>query len=213
MKFSYRATEHTRFGFGLTHDDYTYQTGGSFSQRTQTESALFSWESRLTPTLTVTVNGGPQYVHTLGQSSVEAGVVDGVHGAAGGSITEELRNTALTFSVQRAVSDGGGLYASVISTAAMFGVRRKLVGHWEAGLHGGVGRERSLTSQVANYKTDFLMGGVDFSRPLRNGSVFRISYDTMHELYKGTLPVFYGFDTNQVSIGFDFRLKTIPLAR
>jgi hypothetical protein len=35
----------------------------------------------------------------------------------------------------------------------------------------------------------------------------------MHELYKGTLPVFYGFDRNQVSIGFDFRLKTIPLAR
>jgi len=213
LKFNYRPTDHTSFGVRLLHQDSTYQAGAVFSQRTQTESALFSVESRLTPTLTVTVNGGPQYVHTLGHSSVEAGVGEGFYGAGGGSITEEVRNTALTFSVQRAVSDGGGLYASVISTDATFGVRRRLVGHWEADLHGGAARASNLVSQLANLRTDLLIGGVDFRRPLRNGSVFHISYDTMHELYKGTLPVFYGFDRNQVSIGFDFRLKTIPLAR
>jgi len=212
VKFKYRATEHTSFGFALDHHDSTYQLGGVFGQRTQNESALLSVESRLSPTLIVTVNGGTQYVHTLGQSSVEAGAGHGFYGAGGGSITEEVRNTALTFSVQRNVSDGGGLYASVISTDATFAVRRRLVVHWEVSLRGGADRADNLFSQRANERTDFLTGGIYFTRPLRNGSVFHISYVNMHESYKGTLPAFDGFDRNQVAIGFDFRVKTIPLA-
>ena len=213
VEFKRWATEHTSFSFRLLHHDSTYQLGELFGQRTQTESALFSVESRLTPTLTVSLNGGPQYVHTLDQPSAQAGVGQGFYGAAGGSITEEVRKTALTLSVQRSVSDGGGLYASVIDTTGTFGVRRQLVGRWEADLNIGATRASNLVSQNADEKTDVLLGGIDFVRPLRNGSALHISYATMHELYKGTLPVFYGFDRNQVSIVFDFRLKSIPLAR
>jgi hypothetical protein len=43
--------------------------------------------------------------------------------------------------------------------------------------------------------------------------VFHISYDTFHQLSKGTLPVSANFDRNQVTIGFDCRLKAISLAR
>jgi hypothetical protein len=144
---------------------------------------------------------------------VEAGVAKGFYGSGGGSITKEVRKTALTFSAQRAVSDGGGLYTSVISTSAILGVRRRLVGRWEADLHGGAARADTSLSQLTNEKSDALTGGIDFMRPLRNGSLLHISYATMHELNTSALPVFRGFDRNQVSIGFDYRLKTTPLGR
>jgi hypothetical protein len=213
VQFKRRATEHTSFALRLIHHDSTYQLADVFSARTQTESALLSMESRLSPTLTVTLNGGPQYVHPLGQTSAHPGAGEGFYGAGGGSITEEVRKTALTFSAQRSVSDGGGLYATVINTDALFGARRQLVGHWEADLNVGVTRASNLITQAANERTDALLGGIDFRRPLANGSVLHISYATMHEKYGGILPVFFGFDRNQLSIGFDFRLKSIPLSR
>jgi hypothetical protein len=215
VTLNYRTTEHTSFGFHLLHQDDTYRGGNVFGyeQRTQIESGLFSVKSQLSPTLTITLNGGPQYVHTLGQSSGQAGVAEGFYGAGGGSITEEVRNTALTFSVQRNVSDGGGLYTSVISTSAYFGVRRRLVGRWEADLHGGAERGDTQLSQVANEKTNVVIGGLDFRRPILNGSILHISYATMHELNKGTFQVFQGFDRNQVSIGVDFRVKAFSLGQ
>jgi hypothetical protein len=215
IALNYRTTEHTRFGFHLLHQDDTYRGGGVFryQQRTQIESGLFSVKSQLSPTLTVTLNGGPQYVHTLGHSSGQPGLAGGFYGAGGGSVTEEVRNTALTFSVQRNVSDGGGLYTSVISTSANLGVRRRLVGRWEADLHGGAERGTTQFSQVGNEKTDVVIGGLDFRRPILNGSILHISYATMHELNKGTFQVFQGFDRNQVSIGVDFRVKAFSLGQ
>ena len=210
VKFNYLPSKHTSLSLRLLHQDSTYEFGSVFNQRTQTESALFAVESHLSPTLSVSVNGGPQYVHVLGQSS---GVAEGFYGAGGASITEELRKTALTVSFQRSVSDGGGLYATVINNSAMFGVRRRLVGRWETGVHGGVGRARDLVLQADNNKTDYLIAGIDFRRPVRNGSELRISYDSMHETYKGGVTSFYGFDRNQVSVTFDFRLKAISLGQ
>ncbi len=214
VQFNYRATEHTTLGLSVVHADSIYNAGADFYQRAQTESAFFSVESQLSPTLSVTANGGPQYVHSPGQSPAEGGLQEGIYGAGGGSITKEARKTALTVSFQRSASDAGGLYATVISNTAMFGARRRLVGLWQTGLHGGVGQVHDLVSQGAtNYKTDYLVVGIDFRRPIRNRSDFHISYDTMHEMYKGALPAFYGFDRNQVTVGVDFQLKGISLGQ
>jgi len=212
---TYLISEHTGLGFHLLHQDDTYRGGSIFGyeDRTQIESGLFFVKSQLSPKLTVTLNGGPQYVHTLGLSSGEAGVAEGFYGAGGGSVTEEVRSTALTFSIQRNVSDGGGLYTSVINTSANLGVRRRFVGRWEADLHGGAARGDTQLSQAATENTDVAIGGIDFRRPVLNGSMLHISYATMHELNKGTLPVFHGFDRNQVSIGFDFRVKAASLGQ
>jgi hypothetical protein len=215
MEYSYAVTEHTSIGVLVLHQDTTYQGGEVFGnrQRTQIESGLFSVGARLSPTLSVTVYGGPQYIHSLGQSSVEAGAAHGFQGAGGGNVTEEVRNTALTFSIYRAVSDGGGLYTSVVNTNAILGVRRRLVGHWDAGVHVGAARVDTSLFQLINENTEALTGGIDINRPLRNGSAFHISYATIHQLSNGIPPVVANFDRNQVSIGFDYRLKAIPLGR
>ena len=134
-------------------------------------------------------------------------------GSGGGSITKEVGKTALNLSAQRIVSDGGGLYTSAINTNATFGVRRRLVGHWETNLYGGAGRSDASLFQNVNGKTDSLLGGIDFHRPLVGGAVFHVSYDTTHQLSKGSLPITASFDRNQVTIGFDYQFKPLPLGR
>jgi len=215
LRFQYRVTEHTNFGFLLLHQDTTYQGGQAFGkqQRSQIESVILSVGSRLSPTVTATVFGGPQYIHTFGQSSLGGSIPGVFEGSGGGSITKQVGKTALNLSLQRSVSDSGGLYTSVINNNATLGVRRRLVGRWDAALSGGGAQADTSLFQLANARTDSLTGGIDFSRPLRGTSVFHIRYDTIHELSKGTLAAFPGFDRNQVTIGFDYGIKSIPLGQ
>ena len=215
LEFSYWATEHTTVGLLVIHQDTTYQGGEifGFRLRSQIETGYFTVSSRLSPTLSVTAFGGPQYFHTLGQSSGAINVPGEFEGSGGGSITKEAGKTALSLSLQRSISDGGGFYTSVISTNLTFGVRRRLVGLWEADLRGGAAQSNTSLFQLANETTKGLTGELDINRPFRKGSVFHISYITTHQLSNGSLPVFPNFDRNQVSIGIDYRLKNIPLGR
>ena len=213
FQYQYLVTEHSSFGLLLLHQDSTFRGGEAFGNilRSQTESALVSVGSRLSPTVTVTIFGGPDYVRIIGPSAV--GVAGQFQPSGGGSITKEVRKTALDLSVQRSVSGSGGLYALVKSTTGSFGVRRRLVGRWEASLQGGAARADTSLLQFTSARTDALTGGFGLDRPLSRGSVFRISYDTFHQLSKGTLPVSADFDRNQVTIGIDYRLKALALGR
>jgi hypothetical protein len=101
----------------------------------------------------------------------------------------------------------------VKNTNATFGVRHRLGGHWEAGVHGGGSQADTSLFQFSNEKIESLVGGIDISRPLRGGSVLHISYENMHELSKGTLASIAGFDRDQVTLGIDCRLKSIFLGR
>jgi hypothetical protein len=175
------------------------------------ESAVVSVGARLAPTVTVTLFGGPEYVRIIGQSAV--GVAGQFQPTGGGNITKEVRKIALDLSVERSVSGSGGLYALVKSTTASFGVRRRLVGRWEANLQGGAARADTSLLQFASGRTDALTGAFGLDRPLSRGSVFRISYNTTHQLSKGTMPISASFDRNLVTIGIDYRLKAIPLGQ
>jgi hypothetical protein len=88
-----------------------------------------------------------------------------------------------------------------------------LVGRWEANLQGGAARADTSLLQFTSARTDALTGAFGLDRPLSRGSVFHISYDTAHQLSKGTLPISSNFDRNRVTIGIDYRLKAIPLGR
>jgi len=213
LQFQYAVTDHTSFGLLLLHQDTTYQGGEVFGnqQRSQIESTFLSVGSRLSPTVTVTIFGGPQYVRTIGQSSVGNSVAGQFQASGGGSITKAVRKTALNLSLQKSVSDGGGLYTSVTSTNATFGVRRRLVGHWEANLQGGAARADTSLLQFASGRTDALFGVFALERPLSSGATLHVSYETRHQLSKGTMPISASFDRNLVTIGIDYRLKAIPL--
>ena len=213
FQYQYLVTEHTSFGLLLLHQDSTFKGGEAFGNnlRFQMESAVVSVGARLAPTVTVTLFGGPEYVRIIGQSAV--GVAGQFQPTGGGNITKEVRKIALDLSVERSVSGSGGLYALVKSTTASFGVRRRLVGRWEANLQGGAARADTSLLQFASGRTDALTGAFGLDRPLSRGSVFRISYNTTHQLSKGTMPISASFDRNLVTIGIDYRLKAIPLGQ
>jgi hypothetical protein len=213
FQYQYLVTEHSSFGLLLLHQDSTFRGGEVFGSnlRSQMESAVVSVGSRLSPTVTLTIFGGVQYVGIIGQSAV--GVARQFQPTGGGSITKEVRKTALDLSVQRSVSGGGGLYTLTKSTTASFGVRRRLVGRWEASLQGGAARADTSLLQFASAWTDALNGAFGLVRPLSSGATLRVSYGTMHQLSKGTLPISSSFDHNQVTIGVDYRLKAISLGR
>jgi hypothetical protein len=215
LTYQHRVTEHTSFGILLLHQDFTYQGGEVFGNRlrTQVESTVLSFTSRLSPTVNVTVNGGPQYVHTLGQVSAAAGLTGDFQASGGGSITKQVRKTALDFSIQRSVFEAAGLYASTVNTMATLGVRRRLFGRWEADWSLGATRMNNSLYQSANGKTDALTGGIGINRPLLHGSVFHISYFTWHQLSTGNPPVAYNLNRNQIAMGVDYQFKALPLGR
>jgi hypothetical protein len=208
-------TERTKFGLLLLHQDTTYTGGTVFGNRlrSQIESAYLSVGSRLSPTVFLTVFGGPQYLGTVGRTPTSVGVPGHLQGSGGGSLTKEVRKTALDLTFQRSVSGSGGLYTSVESTIGTFAARRQLVGNWEADVHFGVADQDASLFKLANGKTEGLFGGVSISRPLSHGSVFHVSYDSMHQLSKGSLPIVSNFDRNLISVGIDYRFKALPLGR
>jgi len=215
VTLQHRATEHTSFGLILLHQDNTYQGGQVFGYRlrSQIESTLLSVGSRLSPTVAVAVFGGPQFVRTVGQAPAEGGIEGNLQAAGGGSITKEVRKTALNLSLRRAVSGSGGLYTTVKNTNATFGVRRQLIGRWEADFHAGAAQQDASLFKLGNGRTDGLVGGINISRPVLHGSMFHIAYDSMHELSRGNLPIFANFDRNQIAVGIDYQFKALPLGR
>jgi hypothetical protein len=215
LMFEYRMTAHTSLGTYLVYQDTTYEGGQVFGNRlrSQVESAYLSLGTRLSPSVSVTLFGGPQYIGAVGYALTPASVSAHFQGSGGGSISKSVRNTALDATFQRAVAGSGGLYTSVINTNANFGVRRRLGGKFESTLHVGIAREDASLFEFANGKTDGVYAGIDISRPLSHGAVFHATYDSWHQVSKGTLPIVVNFDRNQVAVGIQYRLKSHPLAR
>jgi hypothetical protein len=179
----------------------------------QAESAMLSVGSHLSPTVSVTVFGGPQYLHTIGQVSPGASLKGNFQPSGGGSITKQVRKTAFDLSFQRSVSNGAGLYASAINTMATLGVRRRLVGRWQVTLQGGVARIDTSLYKLTNEKTDAFNGGISINRPVLRGSLFHVSYFTWHQTSSGNLPNPFNLGRNQVAVGIDYQFKALPLGR
>jgi len=214
LQYQYRATEHTTVGLFAVHQDSTFRGGQVFGQnlRFQSDSIFFSVSSRLSATVTATVFGGPQDVRIMGQTSGTAGTSAQVEPAGGGSITWEVQKTALELSAQRIVTDGGGFYTLVKNTNLDFGVRRRLVGQWQGSVHIDAARANTSLFQLASGTTDALIGVCGFYRPLGNAATLHATYETVHQLSKGVL-LFPSFDRNRITIGVDYRFRSIPLGR
>lgn len=216
LTLQHYVTPHTSFGIVTLHQDTNFQGGliQGNRLRVQIESAYFSFASVLSPTVKITLFGGPQYVRSVDATSSAAQLSGHFQPSGGGSITKEVRNTALDFSFIRSVTDGSGLYASVVDTRVFCRVRRRLVGRWEGRLHADAAREETSLFRFVNGRIDGLIGGVTIVRPLFNkGSELHFSYDTMHQLSNAVLPSAATFDRNQFAVGFEYQLKSFSLGR
>ena len=165
-------TSHTSFGFLLLHQDTSYQGGLSQGSqvRTQIESAYLSLASLLSPSTTITLFGGPQYVRSLNPIVPVATLSAHFQSSGGGSVTKQLRRTAFDLSFIRSVTDGGGLYTSVVTNRALFGARRRLVGRWGGDIQVGAAREDASLFQSGNGRIEgVIAGGLDQPAPIVTG--------------------------------------------
>jgi hypothetical protein len=216
LTFQHYVTAHTSLGFLLLHQDTVYDGGSILGtrQRSQVESGYLSFASTVSPSVTFTLFGGPQYVRSIGLVSPTATLSKHFEASGGGSITKQVRRTALDLSIVRSVTDGGGLYTSVVNSRVILGARQRLFGRWEGNLHVGASRLDTSLFEFVNGRIEGLIGGVSMSRPLLSErTVFHISYDTMHQLSKGPLPFLASYDRNQIAIGFDYQFKGPNLGR
>jgi len=216
LTLQHHVSAHTSIGLLALHQDTSFQGGQILGShlRVQIESAYLSFASVLSPTVKISLFGGPEYVRSVGATLATAALSGHFQPSGGGSITKEVRSTAFDLSAIRSVTDGGGLYSSVVDTRVFCGARRRLVGLWQARLHADAAREDTSLFQFVNGRIDGLIGGVIISRPLlTHGSELHISYETMHQLSNGVLPVTANFDRNQFAVGFDYQLKSFGLGR
>ncbi len=210
--YQYRYTEHTSLGLDFLHEDATYRggTGLGSVQRFQTDSALFAVESHLTPSVTISFFGGPQFITTFGEST-GVSTTRQLEGAGGGSVTKEVRKTALDLTVQRRITDSGGLYGQVEYTSAAIGVRRRLVGRWEADLRATSTRINTDEAQLGTGRAEAIVGEFDLARQIARDATFRVSYENYHQVTSGSVPISERYDLNLVTVEIDFRLKSIAI--
>jgi hypothetical protein len=223
LLYSYRLSDHATFGMLYTLQILQYQgdvPAGS-APRTVTHSAIGSLTWKATPSVSLQVFGGPQYLpaHQLvaDQSTGSAPANTSAPGlwswAAGGSLAKTTEKTTFQLAGGRALTDGGGLLTTVSNIYATFGVNRRLVRRWSAGCNATGSESTTLNYGLGTGKLNSLSGTVALDHPLSEQLDARLSYTFTRQYSTGMVP--FGADLNHsiVSLTISYRLRQIPLGR
>jgi len=224
-QYAYRSSEHTTLGVLYLYQDFSFGRSQSLiavQSRSVTHSVLASFAWQLSPSVKASVFGGPQYipseeyfVQSLRQGSQFANPFfpSQWNVAAGGTLTKQGEKTAFDLTVQRTVTNGGGLLTAVTSSSVGIGVRRKLQRGWDASWNVTCALNDSLnlpslprnnmSSETATFALD---------HPLSETLTARLSYTFTHQSNNALVPVAATFDRSQVSLSFFYRAKSILLS-
>jgi len=225
MEYNYRVTNHTTMGLQYLFDNMSF--GGSSvllaSSRTVTHSLFLSWAWQATPSVTMTAFGGPQYI-LLGNYSGLSGSFPGIgmlspglanqpqlQGAAGGTLTKQVKKTAFTLSAMRAVSNGGGLLTSVTSSSGDVGVRQHLMRRWDLSADVMVSQAQELGSQFAGGQINSQTASFGVSHGLSERLSASLSYSASRERTQGAVPFAANFNVNRITLSFSFNAKGVSL--
>jgi hypothetical protein len=223
MLYSYRLSSQTTFGMLYTFQNLQYPgtvPSGSPS-RVIVHSGILSMAWKATPSLSLQVFGGPQYLpaqHVVAdQSSGSAPSSSNGSGpwswAAGGALNKASEKTALQLSAGRSVTDGGGLLTAATNTYATLGVNRRLFRRWSGGCNVTGSQSKTLNNGSAPGELKSLSGTVSLDHPLSEQLDARLSYTLTRQYSTGAVP--FGSDLNHsiVSFTISYQLKKIPLGR
>lgn len=223
MQYTYRLSNHTTFGSLYTFETFEYRGTvpvGS-SPRAVTHSAIMSLAWKATPTVSLQLFGGPQYLpaqHVVAGESpgpVVANNIGPSHWSwtAGGSLAKTSEKTSLQLSAGRSVTDGGGLLTTVASTYAKLGLNRRLIRRWTAGCNVIGSESKTLNYGTAGGKLNGLDGTVSLDHPLSEQLDARLSYTFTRQYATGLVP--FGADLNHsvVSLSISYQLRKIPVGR
>jgi len=221
-QYAYRASEHLTFAALYTFQPMRFLgalPAGSASQTT-VQSALLSLGWQASPTLSLSLFGGPQYTVRQGfqgTTSTPAGTAStpGNHfsWAAGGTLTKQSGKTALVLSVSRAVSNGGAWLPAVTASTVNIGLRRHLVRRWDGSFNLIYAQNQYLGSLLGGGRLDSETADVTLSRSLGERATARLSYDFIQQQGTGLSILGEDFNHSRVSFGIFYQLRKSPLGR
>lgn len=217
LLYQHRLTLHTTLGANYLFQDISFGP----DSRALVHSFFFSYAQQFSPTVTMSIFGGPQHSHTneivpvaFGPFTLQLPVLQaGWDWALGGTLTKRVDRTAFMFTAQHQVSNGGGLLGAVTSTSAGVSVRQQLPGRWDAVWSGNYAKNSNLGSAAltASYSSVTAEFGLEHS--LSDKATLRFGYDYLMQRASGQAPLFGDFNRNQFSIQFSYRLRQIALGQ
>ncbi len=226
MQYSYRLSDHTTFGTLYTFEALQYlgNLPVGYPSHTVTHSAMLSMAWKATPSVSLQVFGGPQYLppHQLvaGQSAGSVPATTKTPGlwswAVGGSLAKSTEKSTFQLSGGRAISDGGGLLTTVTSTYATVGVNRRLIRRWSASWSATGSESRTLNYGLGTGKIDSISATGGLDHPLTEELDARLSYTFTRQYSTGVVPFgasLNGFNNSIVSLTLSYQLPKIPLGR
>jgi len=217
MLYEHRVSRHTTLGTNYLFEDIRF----GLNSRTLVHSVFLSYAQQVSPSLTVSVFGGPQYSHLheviifpIGPFRFQAPIFQvGWNWALGGALTKRLHKTVLQLTAQRQVSNGGGFIGAVVGSSVGASVRHQLPGRWDAIWSGGYAKNTSLASGSAASEFRSETAGFGLQRSLTERLNFHIGYDFLRQRATGQSPLFASFDRNLWSAQLSYQFHPIALGR
>jgi len=217
LDYQHRLSPHTTLGINYQYKDIRF---GSDS-RDLVHSAFFSYAQQVSPSLMLSVFGGPQFSHLnevvaflLGPFSFRLPVsLATSNWALGGTLTKQLDKTAFQLTAQHQVSDGGGLLGAVVNSSVGTSIRRRLPGRWDAIWNAGYANNSRLDSTSTRGSYQSLTAGVGLERSLTEKLSVRGGYDFLHQRGDGQSLLLGSYDRDLLSVQFSYRFHQIALGR
>jgi hypothetical protein len=189
------------------------------------ESAFltFTWQGK--SGVTASLYGGPQYARlndSLFLPNLSSGTATSFlaretavkwNGGAGASLGWHSARTVVQVSAQRFISDGGGVFTSVMGSSESFEVRRYLVRHWDLLLTGVNAQSKALSTLFGGAMLNGQTGRLMIERQIAANLVAQVGYLAGRQRVAGTYPFQVDMNKNYFSLGLIYRIGRIPLGR
>ena len=217
LLYQHRLSLHETLGANYRFQDILFGP----DSRTLVHSAFFSYAQQFSPSVTISVFGGPQYSRlnepisfTLGPFTAQTPVsLAAWNWALGGTLTKRLDRTAFQLTAQHQISNGGGLIGAVVSTSVGASARRQLRGRWDALWSGNYANNSSLGSGSSAGSYYSATAGFGLERSLTEKLRLRLGYDFLHQRGTGQSPLLGDIDRDLFSIQFSYRFRQIALGQ
>lgn len=217
LLYQHRLSLHTTLGANYQFQDILF---GSDS-RTLVHSFFVSYAQQISPSVAISIFGGPQHFHsneivplTVGPFTFQVPVLlAGWNWGMGGTLTKRLDRTAFLLTAQHQISNGGVLLGAVISTSFGGSVRRQLPGRWDAVWSGNYANNSSLGAGAPAGSYYSVTAGFGLERSLSDRISLRVGYDYLSQHGNGQAPSIGDMNRDLFSVQFSYRLHQIALGQ
>lgn len=218
LEYSYRTSQLSTFGIRYLHQNLSF---GSLQQVT-IESGFISFVTDLSPAVSISMFGGPQFARTRGSSilvptqpSPSESMIALPEWNGGGGVTVTFRSdqTVFVLNAQRLVTDGGGLMASAINSYGGFNIRRRLSSNWDVVLSGGYAQSTALPAELGTGILRSQSAGLSLERRISDRLTAQFGYTYARQRAAGLIPFAADLNRNLIAVGLVYRHDEIPLGR